>query len=291
MSKICWRQVIKFMHDWYMDRYGVWDISADTESESVKSRRGTVLMRFSKQKEAKKLREKALRLAADSGVKHCIRYMITIGLMESSAEAIASFLQENLEGLDASLLGEYLGGTRTAKEEPFEEEIRLAYMRRFEYPPSDFISAMRLLLTEGGFRLPLETQKIERLLASFGVVYYERNQHRFEDPDACLVLAYLLLLINTSLVNPNVKAQDRMTLEAFLSTCHTINCSYTDAEFEEMYRTIVRDPFAIAMAHGSSADSLKETRQFAKQCQRAYSRTTVGSTTTVFFSFTFSRVV
>ena len=284
-------KVIKSIHDWFFERCSETPVAPSaTTSPSASSgrsrdvihdRRGTVLLRFSKHKEAKKMKEKAIRLASESGIKHCIKYLITMGLLDPSADAIASFLHENLEALDASMLGEYLGGTRTAKEEPFEEEIRTAYIRRFEYPPSDLVAAMRQLLTEQGFHLPVETQKIERILSSFGEVYYERNRSRFLESDAPLVLSFLLLLVNTSLHNPNVKSVDRMSLSTFLKSTRSIKCSYSDQEFENMYRVLVREPFAFAIMQPGETPKQKVENRLAllsKDCKRIIRRVNVSIT-------------
>jgi len=50
---------------------------------------------------------------------------------------------------------------------------------------SIFHSLFSRLLTDSGFRLPTEGQKIERILQSFGTIYQKENPSYFDDPGVC----------------------------------------------------------------------------------------------------------
>lgn len=135
----------------------------------------------------------------------CIRND-ALSSIEGDPTAIALLLLSQCHRVSAASLGEYLGGTRPAADRPNEETLRRAYLRGFAYPADDVIGSMRVLLGDTGFSLPVETQKIERILNTFAtVVLFERNPSRFPTADSAMVLTFLLLLVNTGLQNPNVK--------------------------------------------------------------------------------------
>jgi brefeldin A-resistance guanine nucleotide exchange factor 1 len=55
------------------------------------------------------------------------------------------------------------------------------------------------------FRLPGESQKIQRVLEAFAERYYEQSPQILVDKDAAFVLAYSLILLNTDQHNAQVK--------------------------------------------------------------------------------------
>jgi Sec7-like guanine-nucleotide exchange factor len=64
------------------------------------------------------------------------------------------------------------------------------------------------------FRLPGESQKIERIMESFSRIYFQNNPTDFYNSDTVFVLSYSIIMLNTDAHNPQVKK--RMTREEFL---------------------------------------------------------------------------
>ena len=57
--------------------------------------------------------------------------------------------------------------------------------------------------------MPGEAQKIDRMMEQFAVRYCECNSNIFSSKDACYVLAFSIIMLNTSLHNPSVKNKVR----------------------------------------------------------------------------------
>ena len=81
-------------------------------------------------------------------------------------------------------------------------------------------SGFRHFLTDCGFKLPKEAQKIDRLIEAFAHSFSRDNPSIFKDVDQVLVLSYGVLMLNTELHNPKAKAaagaRGPMTKEQFV---------------------------------------------------------------------------
>lgn len=79
-----------------------------------------------------------------------------------------------------------------------------------------------MFLCDGGFKLPGEAQKIDRIISAFCLLYCEQNPNNkvFDHPDDAFVLAFAMIMLNTDLHNPNLKQGKnpprKMTLEGFM---------------------------------------------------------------------------
>lgn len=80
-------------------------------------------------------------------------------------------------------------------------------------------AALRLFLET--FRLPGESQKIQRILEAFSERYYEQSQEMFVSPDVALVLSYSVILLNTD--QHYVRIKKKMTEEDFSRNNRSIN--------------------------------------------------------------------
>ena len=91
--------------------------------------------------------------------------------------------------------------------------VRDAFTKQVELKDKSFPDAMRDFLAT--FHLPGEGQKIDRLAESFGKAYCEQNPNSsISGPGAAYVLAFASFMVSTSLHNPNIKRDERMTLES-----------------------------------------------------------------------------
>eukprot|EP00051_Salpingoeca_urceolata_P015558 m.202167 g.202167 ORF g.202167 m.202167 type:complete len:390 (-) comp18435_c2_seq1:117-1286(-) len=136
-----------------------------------------------------------------------VKYMIECELLDGSALSIADYLKTT-EGLNKTRIGEFLG-------EP--DELNLEVLRIFlelhDFAGMDFDQALRNYLWS--FRLPGESQKIDRMMEAFAKRFCTCNPDTFSCTDTCYVLAFSVIMLNTSLHNPACKTKP--TLESFIS--------------------------------------------------------------------------
>ncbi|KAJ3102351.1 guanine nucleotide exchange protein for ADP-robosylation factor [Phlyctochytrium planicorne] len=119
---------------------------------------------------------------------------------------IALFLLHT-EGLNKSMIGEFLG-------EGDEENIAImhAFVDAMDFSQNPFVTALRNFLQT--FRLPGESQKIDRFMLKFAERYLQGNPTTFSSADTAYVLAYSVIMLNTDQHNAQVKK--RMTKADFL---------------------------------------------------------------------------
>ena len=73
----------------------------------------------------------------------------------------------------------------------------------------EFVAALRFLLSE--FRLPGESQKIDRIMEKFAGRFCENNSKLdiFASADTAYVLAYSIIMLTTDLHNDQVQCRPR----------------------------------------------------------------------------------
>lgn len=96
---------------------------------------------------------------------------------------IAEFLHDCGSKLDKTQIGDFLGAhdDRVLTNTQYSE-LRLAYIGAFDFTGMAFDNGLRTFLCEGGFRLPGESQKIDRLLDAFCKVFVRQNPVRVPVP-------------------------------------------------------------------------------------------------------------
>jgi brefeldin A-inhibited guanine nucleotide-exchange protein len=156
---------------------------------------------------------KAMELAKTKGVKKAVDFLIREKVLSDSPKEIASFLRIHHDKLDEVDIGDYLGeGDLDAK-----KNLRMAYVRAISFTGMSFDASIRHYLTNCGFRLPGEAQKIERLVDVFAQCFWNDNKDSFSCADTAMILSYSTIMLNTDLHNPQVKAKQRMTKQQFIS--------------------------------------------------------------------------
>ncbi|KAJ3318645.1 guanine nucleotide exchange protein for ADP-robosylation factor, partial [Blyttiomyces sp. JEL0837] len=136
-----------------------------------------------------------------------IQYLLDTGCIPSrTPQDIASFLH-NTDGLNKTMIGEFLG-------EGDEENITImhAFVDELDFAAMPFVTALRTFLQS--FRLPGESQKIDRFMLKFAERYLQNNPKAFSTADTAYVLAYSVIMLNTDQHNSQVKK--RMTKADFL---------------------------------------------------------------------------
>lgn len=144
-------------------------------------------------------------IATEKTVKKAVDYLIACDVLALSPRDIASFLRIHRAELKPSSLGSYLGegGTSTAEIEHWNL-IRFCFIRAISFVGMKIEKALRHLLTNGGFRLPGEAQKIDRIIVTFSQCYWEDNAGDrvhcpFQDQDTVYFLSFALIMLNTDL--------------------------------------------------------------------------------------------
>jgi brefeldin A-resistance guanine nucleotide exchange factor 1 len=114
-----------------------------------------------------------------------------------NAQSIARFLK-GTSRVDKKLLGEYISKKQN-------NEILKAFMGMFDFTGKRVDEALREMLET--FRLPGESQLIERIVVEFSDKYCEAGENLKDvaDKDAVFVLSYAIIMLNTDQHNPNMK--------------------------------------------------------------------------------------
>ncbi|KAI5305943.1 SEA (Seh1-associated) complex subunit, partial [Ascosphaera pollenicola] len=135
-------------------------------------------------------------------------------IRSDSPSDIALFLLRT-DRLDKAMLGEFLG-------EGDAENIAImhAFVDHMNFARRPFVDALRFFLQS--FRLPGESQKIDRFMLKFAERYLTNNPGSFKSADAPYVLAYSVILLNTDLHSSSFKGK-RMTKEDFINNNRGIN--------------------------------------------------------------------
>eukprot|EP00937_MAST-01D_sp_MAST-1D-sp2_P002035 g2035.t1 len=160
----------------------------------------------------------ALKLARDrvardqAGVSKAVAYLIAQGALEERAGPICNFIRMNHSQLDEKDIGDFLG----SGDSDLNNSVRHTFVSAMHFGGLSFVAALRQYLTKGGFRLPGEAQKIERLVQVFAECYWQENQESFSCADTAFILAYSTIMLNTELHNPNLKKQKKMKKSEFV---------------------------------------------------------------------------
>merc|ERR1712176_244191 len=166
--------------------------------------------------------EKGLKLLIEK--KH-IRFMgdeDSSNITTLSPSCIARFLfngDSNEPPLLKTAIGELLGKLDS-------QLILIEYVKLFadHFHHQPLLQALRIYLDK--FKLPGEAQQIDRIIQCFADIYVELNREYLLDkventnvpatPDAVYILTFSIIMLNTSLHNPNVKQAGRMSCSDFI---------------------------------------------------------------------------
>lgn len=191
-----------------------------------------------------------------------LEFLVDIGyLKEMNVEEVCRFFKNPLEGIDKTAVGDYLGE---------DKEFNLACMagmvdsHNFENAALD--DALRSFLAD--FRLPGESQKIDRMMERFASKYVEDNPDAgYANPDAAYILSFALIMLQTDAHNPGVR--NKMTVDQFISTNRGINDGedFPKEMLVALYESILANPLTLPE---DEAARVKLESQSATQAQKHY---------------------
>nr|XP_030711919.1 cytohesin-4 isoform X3 [Globicephala melas] len=172
-----------------------------------------------------------------------IQYLTEHKLLTPDVQDIAQFLYKG-EGLNKTAIGTYLG-----ERDPINLQVLQAFVDCHEFANLNLVQALRQFLWS--FRLPGEAQKIDRMMETFATRYCLCNPGVFQSTDTCYVLSFSIIMLNTSLHNPNVR--DRPPFERFVSMNRGINdgSDLPEEQLRNLFDSIKSEPFSIPEDDGN----------------------------------------
>ncbi|KAH7554546.1 hypothetical protein JRO89_XS12G0233900 [Xanthoceras sorbifolium] len=156
-------------------------------------------------------------------------------------------------GLDKNFIGDFLGN-----HDEFCVEVLHKFAGTFDFHGMNLDTALRLFI--GTFRLPGESQKIQRVLEAFAERYYEQSQDILTNKDAALLLSYSLILLNTD--QHNVQVKKKMTEEDFIRNNRQINGGkdLPREYLSELYHSICENEILMVPDQGSGFPEMTSSR-------------------------------
>uniref|UniRef100_G1KS00 Cytohesin 4 n=1 Tax=Anolis carolinensis TaxID=28377 RepID=G1KS00_ANOCA len=172
-----------------------------------------------------------------------IQYLVEHKVLSSNIEEIAKFLYKG-EGLNKTAIGDYLG-----QRDPVNLQVLQAFVECHQFANLNLVQALRQFLWS--FRLPGEAQKIDRMMEAFASWYCQCNPGVFQSTDTCYILSFSIIMLNTSLHNPNVK--EKPPFERFMSMNRGINNGEDLREdlLKSLFDSIKNEPFSIPEDDGN----------------------------------------
>ncbi|PSR88432.1 ARF guanine-nucleotide exchange factor GNOM like [Actinidia chinensis var. chinensis] len=167
-------------------------------------------------------------------------------------QSVACFFRYTA-GLDKNLVGDFLGN-----HDEFCVQVLHEFAWTFDFQDMNLDTALRLFLET--FRLPGESQKIQRVLEAFSERYYEQSSQILANKDAALLLSYSLIMLNTD--QHNVQVKKKMTEEDFIRNNRHINGGNDlPREFlSELYHSICKNEIRTTPEQGAGFPEMTPSR-------------------------------
>ncbi|KAG7384054.1 hypothetical protein PHYPSEUDO_003024 [Phytophthora pseudosyringae] len=202
----------------------------------------SVRMRNELQKHNQQLLKRAMELSSSKSLKKALEYLMAMNFIKDTPRSITSFLRIYHDFFDETEIGDYLG----EGDEDFKVQVRLTYVRAISFKGMTLVESLRHFLTNGGFRLPGEAQKIERMVEAFAQCYWDDSPAAFSSADTAMIIAYSIIMLNTDLHNPQVK-KNKMSKEQFVKNNRGIDNGKDLLKrfLEEIYDDIAHNPMHI----------------------------------------------
>lgn len=148
-----------------------------------------------------------------------IDFLVKMGFLENTPSGVAKFLISR-KGLSRQMIGEYLGMIQ----QTFNQAVLDSFCGELDLSGQAVDVALRKF--QSYFRMPGEAQKIERLMEKFANRYCECNPDvisRLRTKETVFVLAFAIIMLNTDLHTPNLKAERRMKCDDFIKNLRGVD--------------------------------------------------------------------
>jgi cytohesin len=165
-----------------------------------------------------------------------MEFLIENNLVENDVKSVGHFLF-NSDGLNKTSIGNYLG-----ERDDFNIKVLKEFTNQHDFKSKNLVEALRDFLSS--FRLPGESQKIDRMMESFSQRFCECNETMEIDSEKCYLISYAIIMLNTSLHNPSVK--DKQTCDQFVKMCkETTKIEVSEQMLKEFYTSIKKEQFKL----------------------------------------------
>ncbi|XP_055883213.1 IQ motif and SEC7 domain-containing protein 1-like isoform X4 [Biomphalaria glabrata] len=148
-----------------------------------------------------------------------LEFLLDNNFLDRSPKSVARFFISR-KGLSKQMIGDFLGNLQKT----FNQEVLEYFCEEIDLSGLQVDVALRKFQCH--FRMPGEAQKIERLMEAFAERYCQCNPDQvknFKNPDTVFLLAFAIIMLNTDLHNPSVKAERKMKLEDFIKNMRGID--------------------------------------------------------------------
>ncbi|RKP21500.1 Sec7-domain-containing protein, partial [Rozella allomycis CSF55] len=159
-----------------------------------------------------------------------IQKFINNGFCLEDSKSVAEFILHE-KSLSKKAIGELLG-----ENDSFFIKVMHSFVDQLDFREMKFVTALRSFLQK--FRLPGESQKIDRLMEKFAERYVACNPSVFSTADTAYTLAYSIIMLNTDQHSKQVKK--KMDKSAFIKNNRGINNNkdLPDVFLEEIFNEI-----------------------------------------------------
>uniref|UniRef100_A0A8C1X7I2 IQ motif and Sec7 domain ArfGEF 2b n=1 Tax=Cyprinus carpio TaxID=7962 RepID=A0A8C1X7I2_CYPCA len=148
-----------------------------------------------------------------------IQYLIEKGFVSDTPVGIARFILER-KGLSRQMIGEFLGN----RQKQFNKDVLDCVVDEMDFSGMDLDDALRKFQAQ--IKVQGEAQKVERLIEAFSQRYCVCNPalvRQFQNPDTIFILAFAIILLNTDMYSPNIKAERKMKLDDFIKNLRGVD--------------------------------------------------------------------
>lgn len=176
--------------------------------------------------------------------KQGLAYLAAQGIIDdpTDAKSVATFLSGTAR-ISKKMFGEFIS-------KKGNDAVLETLMDSFDFEGKRVDEALRELLL--AFRLPGESALIERIVSVFSEHYCaSKVPEGVADKDACFVLTYAIIMLNTDQHNPNLKSSNRMTYEDFARNLRGVNQGqdFNPEYLQEIYDSIKSNEIILPDEH------------------------------------------
>ena len=185
-----------------------------------------------------------------------IEYLVKQNFLELSPLAVARFLYTT-HGLARAQIATYLCQLGNA----FCMKVLSCYLEQFDFSGLRIDKALRKLL-QAVQVAGSESQRIEKLLEVFGKRYLKCNPAvaaKLKSADSIVTLAYAVVLLNTDLHTPNLKAERRMAEKDFVANLRGAEGGqdFDSKLLKSIYKAVKKQAFTSGGDHVTQAQLLQ----------------------------------
>ncbi|CAL1704279.1 unnamed protein product [Somion occarium] len=178
---------------------------------------------------------------------------------EPRPQSLAKFLR-SCSKLDKRLLGDYIS-------RPENIDLLKAFMGLFDFKNKTVADAMREFME--AFRLPGESQQINRITETFAEVYFATEPAEVKSQDAIYVLAYSIIMLNTDLHSPQIRK--RMSIEDYKRNLKGVNdgSNFSDEYLQNIYDSIRKQEIVMPEEHTGQVGFEYAWKELLQRSKRA----------------------